>query len=132
MAQGYGHAPGQMPPAGYGPPPQVPQKKGLSTGAKVGIAGCGCLLLLAVAAVVLALLGPAMGWFLYQDAPPSTGAGGDTCAEAETCCRAVMAKSGGDDSACASYGRPDMPEASCKAALDGFRKSADAVGASCP
>lgn len=130
MAQGYGQ---QVPPGGFGAPAAVPEKKGMSTGVKVGIAGCGCLLLLGIVGVALVLVGPALGWFVYQEtAPSAAGGGGATCAEAETCCRAVMAKSGGDDSACSSYGRPDMPEASCSAALDGFRKSAKAVGASCP
>ncbi len=143
-------------PAPYPPVdgPAGPPKKGLSTGMKLAI-GCGALLLLGG-------VGAFVAYYVFSEAydkvaheaakaaeaaraagaggsgavgsTPSEGAatGSGTCAQAVICCKAIVAKSGGDATAAAACDNlMKLPEASCGQPLDTYKKSATLLNVKC-
>jgi hypothetical protein len=99
----------------------VPGKQG--KGLKYALIGCGCLVLLAIAVVVI--LGITGHELL------GSGGGHGSCAKAAACCKAIIAKSGGNPAPCDNLTRSDMPNIACHEAYVTYRKSARALGVSC-
>jgi hypothetical protein len=117
-----------MPPGGYGAPPPKKKDKTLL------YVGLGCLALL-----VLGSVAAGVGWYVFSRSSAgraiATGVtgGGAECAKAIACCKAVVAKSGGDATALAACDNlVNVPAAACAQALAGYKTSAAALGVTCP
>ncbi len=91
--------------------------------------GCAGLLLLAGGAVVASV------WAMERGATPAPipAGGGPLCRALADCCRQVMARHQGDAQVlrrCDNF--LHMPESGCAQQQDAYRRSATAVGLSCP
>lgn len=122
----YGGGPG-------GQPPSSPK-----TGLFVAI-GCAAVVVLGIAGAGVA---GAMFWTTSASAPgpspvtatPVGGAGapGPTCSKTAACCRKIVTASGGDPSALTSCDNfQKLPDSSCTAALEGYKKSATLLNVQC-
>jgi hypothetical protein len=126
-----GAPPGMMPPGAPMPGQPAgfqatPGRQG--SGFKYALIGCGCLALIAIAGIIFVLATGGIGAYMAKKA---TATGGADCAAAKACCKAVVAKSGApDDSACNNF--DNVPAMACTQALQTYKKSATALGISCP
>jgi hypothetical protein len=73
------------------------------------------------------------GGTLALPGPGGLATGGPVCEQAASCCRSMVAKSGGSPAAeAACDNMKGMPQVGCVQALETYKRSAPLVGATCP
>ncbi len=113
-----------MTPPGAGGAPPAKMKPGV----KYALFGCGCLALIGAGGVIFAL---ASGGVASYMAKKATTPGGADCVAAAACCKKMLAKSGQTDmSSCDNL--KTAPAIACAEALKTYKRSAPALGLTCP
>jgi hypothetical protein len=101
--------------------------------ARAGFAVASAVAIAADGGVPLTVPGPAGSGVPLTIPDGALNTGGPTCEQAAACCRAVVAKTGGNaDMQATCEAMRQAPQIGCVQALETYRRTAPLVGASCP